>query len=66
MKDAKDEQVDDTEQDNQSDEGMVANVHYEKAYNQLQNYKTENKALKKEMVKNQRRAELNIDYFVQL
>jgi hypothetical protein len=45
---------------------IVTPENYEKAYNQLQAYKNENKILKKEIIKNQRTTEMNIDYFVQL
>ena len=47
-------------------EVVVSNENYEKAYNQLKNYKTENKALKRQIIADQARAEMNIDYFVQL
>ena len=59
------------ETENQSDnnenaDNIVTNENYEKAYNQLQNYKSENKVLKREIMLNQAKAEMNIDYFVQL
>lgn len=44
----------------------VAIETYEKAYNQLQGYRSDNKFLKKEMLKTQRKADMNIDYFVQM
>ena len=54
------------EENIENTENIVTAENYEKAYNQLKTYKTENKALKREIALNQAKAEMNIDYFVQL